>query len=142
MIYQIEMIIQAPRDWVASLYIDHNGMKAWETGLESIESHTGQLFDEGSQGDLIFRFGDSEMRMHVHVESSHLPDDITLIYQVPGAWNRCVNYFKHHDEGTLWIMDVEFRFDNPVDIPLERFIEKTTQGMTLYKNFCEMRHSG
>ncbi len=142
MIYQVEMIIKAPRDFVASLYVDPSSMKDWESGLESIESHQGQLFDEGSHGDLVFKFGNQEMRMHVSVESSHLPHEVTMIYQVPGAWNRCVNHFMDHHEETRWIMDVEFKFEHDIEVPLERFIEKTTQGMMLYKNYCEMRHSG
>lgn len=140
MIYQVEMLIKAPRDLVSKLYIDKTSMKAWQSGLESIESHEGDLFDSGSHGDLVFKFGNQEMRMYVSVESSHLPDDITLIYQVKGAWNRCVNTFKGHLEGTLWIMEVEFKFDEPMDLPIERFIKKTTEAMNLYRDFIEMRH--
>jgi hypothetical protein len=137
--YQIEMLIKRDIQQVSSLYIDKTGMLVWEKGLKAIESTRGTLFEQGSQGDLIFVFGDQKMRMHVTVESSHLPDEITMIYEMKGAWNRCVNSFLHHHHGTRWIMDVEFRFEVEPNIPLERFMEQTQAGMTLFKDYVEMR---
>ncbi len=137
--YQIELLIARDIDEVSALYIDKKAMLNWEQGLKSIESVTGTLFESGSRGDLIFMHGNHEMRMYVTVESSHLPDEITMIYEVKGAWNRCANFFKKHALGTLWIMDVEFRFEEEPKIPLERFMEQTKLGMTYFKDYVESR---
>jgi hypothetical protein len=34
-------------------------------------------------------------------------------------------------------MDVTFIFENEMDVPLVRFIEKTEQGMKMFKDFVE-----
>lgn len=139
--YVIKMEINLPRDLVSQLYVDHPAMLEWEKGLVEIESTHGILFQTGSQGLLWFQLPDSKMKMHVMVESSDLPEMIVLIYQVPGAYNRCVNRFESKQDKTLWTMDVEFRFEAEMNLPKERFIEKTTQGMQLFKDYCEKRIS-
>lgn len=138
MIYTTELIIKANIDTVSMLFVDKNSMNQWEPGLKAIESTQGNLFEEGSEGDLVFQFGEHEMRMHVVVESDDLPNQITLIYQVPGAWNRCVNHFIPMSNQTKWVMDVEFRFDVEPNLSTDQFAEKTLHSMTLFKAFVEM----
>jgi hypothetical protein len=137
--YQIELLIERDIEDVSPLFIDKKAMLVWEKGLKSIESHTGELFESGSKGDLIFWIHDQEMHMHVTVESCHLPDEITLVYEVKGTWNRCVNTFIKHPLGTSWIMDVEFKFEEDPKIPKERFMEQTKMGMTYFKDYVEAR---
>ena len=88
-------------------------------------------------GYLVFKFGDQEMKMKVSVVSNTLPDQITQIYEVPGAWNQCINQFVEVDGQTKWTMDVIFMLESEKDIPRERFIAKTTEAMHILKNFVE-----
>lgn len=135
--YTCEITIHKNRDWVTKNYIDKDQMPLWEKGLTKIEEVKGQLFDTDSEGYLIFMFGKQEMKMKVSVEKNALPDQIIQIYEVPGAWNRCDNYFYEIGEHTKWVMDVTFLFDEKTNIPEERFFEKTKAGMQIFKDFIE-----
>jgi hypothetical protein len=56
---------------------------------------------------------------------------------VPGAWNRCDNHFIEKGGQTLWKMDVIFKFEQDMNVALERFIEKTKASMMVFKSFVE-----
>ncbi|RJX24124.1 MAG: SRPBCC family protein [Acholeplasma sp.] len=135
--YQVDLFVSAPREKVFSAYLDHDAMKEWETGLTKIESIQGSLFDEGSIGYLHFIFGEHQMKMKVTNEKIECPDHIIQIYEVPGAWNRCDNHFIDLKDKTHWIMDVEFRFDEDPNLPIERFMDKTKAGMAIFKAYIE-----
>lgn len=135
--YTIEMIINKNREQVASSYLDIHDMPIWEKGLERIETIEGKLFETGSQGVMHVMFGDTSIKMKVTIEKACLPELIIQIFEVPGAWNRCVNHFIDMNPHTKWVMEVTFNFDHPVTIPQERFIEKTTQSMTMFKDYIE-----
>jgi len=135
--YQISLDIHDNLKRVTTLYINQKRMKEWEKGLSHIEQTKGTLFQTGSEGFLVFSFNDIELKMKVYVESNQLPREITLIYEVSGVWNRCVNSFKETNGVTRWNMDVEFRFSQANDTPVERFIEKTKEGMNTFKRFVE-----
>jgi len=135
--YKITYIIDEKRDIVANLFVDRKHMKSWEVGLQEIEDIKGVLFETGSDGHLIFDFQGNQMKMKVYVESNQLPKEIVIIYQVAGAWNRCGNTFKSVNGKTEWTMDVEFRFNEPQNIGLEKFIEKTSKGMEIFRDYVE-----
>ncbi|MBU1094635.1 MAG: hypothetical protein KKH01_09280 [Firmicutes bacterium] len=139
--YQITFIIDEKLNKVAQLYIDKKQMSQWETGLTRIEEIKGNLFDTGSEGHLVFVHNNEEIKMKIYVESNQLPKAIVIIYQMPGAWNRCISTFKKVDSKTEWQMDVEFRFNAPQEIGLEKFIEQTSKGMQKFKDFVEKHQS-
>ena len=135
--YQVEVIINEDRDKVSRLYVDMNQMPLWEKGLVEIIHEEGTLFKTNSKGLMVFSFDGQKMPMKVSVEKENLPDQIIQIFEVPGAWNRCDSHFIDFNHQTKWVMDVEFKFDEPHDIPLERFIEKTKTSMHIFKDFVE-----
>lgn len=135
--YQVQMTIHKERKTVTESYINRADMLKWEKGLNRIEDTKGILFEENSEGFLVFKFNDQEMKMKVTVEEIKTPELMTMIYELPGAWNRCVNQFKEINGNTIWTMDVTFIFENEMDVPLVRFIEKTEQGMKMFKDFVE-----
>ena len=135
--YSIDMMIHKPKALVARLYVDRDMMPVWEKGLVGIEDSKLKLFETGSEGYLVFSFNNQESKMKVTVTNNNLPDLITQIYEVPGAWNECVNTFEEVNGITKWTMDVTFKMDAPYDIPKEAFINKTTQAMDIYKQFVE-----
>lgn len=138
--YKVSLTIDESLDVVSSLYIDQEAMLIWEKGLKRIEDRELSLFQTGSSGVLVFGFNEQEMHMKVSVEKNELPKAIDLIYEVPGAWNLCKNTFLAlNDKKTLWTMDVEFRFDQPMGLPLEAFIKKTEDAMNMFKAFVEHR---
>lgn len=135
--YKIDVLIQKPITLVTDLYINRQTMSLWEKGLDHIEDVSGYLFETGSIGYLVFKFGEQEMKMKVSVVSNALPHQITQIYEVEGAWNQCINRFDEIDGQTKWTMDVIFILESEKDIPKERFIAKTTEAMHIFKNFVE-----
>jgi len=137
--YQVNMNINKPMNEVVSLYTNKKSMLQWEPGLKEIKENKGQLFETGSEGILVFEYDKKQMNMKTYVESNQLPKQITIVYEMMGTWNRCINNFKEKNGMTAWEMDVEFRFNKPTEIPIEQFIEKTTQGMNIFKTFVEQK---
>jgi len=135
--YKIEIEINEKRDKVASLYVNKDLMLLWEQGLVRVDSHEKTLFETGSQGALVFMANQKEMLMKVTVEENHLPEFISVVYELPGAWNRFTVQFLEVKNKTVCHIESEFRFDQPHQIPLEAFIEKTTEGMNQFKQFAE-----
>jgi hypothetical protein len=135
--YQVKKIINQKKNIVAKTFVDKKKMRMWEKGFDRIEPIEGKLFRTGSTGYMVFRLGESELLMTVHVLSNQLPNHITLIYEVAGAKNRCINTFRKKGDQTIWTMDVCFEFDVEPQLPIERFIEKTNQGMEVFKDFVE-----
>src|SRR3989339_433577 len=91
--YGISIQIKEKKDRVAELYVDKELMHLWEQGLERVDSYQGTLFETGSKGALVFMFNQKEMPMKVSVENNSLPQSLSVIYEVPGAWNRFVVSF-------------------------------------------------
>lgn len=135
--YSVQLEIKKPQTLVSNLFVDRHIMPLWETGLIRIEDENLTLFNTASQGYLVFDFNGKESKMKVTVLENRLPDSITIIYELPGAYNQCINTFKSMSNYTLWTMDVIFKFDQEIDVPLDAFIEKTTKGMELFKVFVE-----
>lgn len=135
--YTCEIMIDASLLEVTKLYIDKENMVIWEKGLTEIIDQKGHLFETNSEGDLVFNFDQKQMIMHVKVEKNELPEQIIQIFTVPGAWNRCDSKFYNKNGKTRWVMDVTFLFDEDPKLPVERFIEKTTSGMRVFKQFVE-----
>jgi len=135
--YQLQITIDQPIEVVTSLYVNRQTMHLWEKGLIQIIDEKNQLFQEDSSGYLVFSLNEFEMKMKTTVISNKLPDEITIIYEVPGAWNQCINRFIADHEKTKWTMDVIFEMETETFIPKERFIEKTMQAMNIYKEFVE-----
>jgi hypothetical protein len=135
--YKIEIEINEKKDRVAALYVNKNLMHLWEQGLIRVESYEKTLFETGSQGALVFITDQKEMLMKVTVEDNHLPESISVIYELPGAWNRFTIQFKEIKHKTVCHIESEFKFDQPHQIPLEAFIQKTTEGMNQFKQFVE-----
>jgi hypothetical protein len=135
--YSVQLEIKKPQILVSNLFVDRKTMPLWETGLTRIEDENHSLFNTSSQGYLVFDFNGKESKMKVSVLENKLPNTITIVYELPGAYNQCINTFKPMGNQTLWTMDVIFKFDLEIDVPLEAFIEKTTKGMELFKAFVE-----
>jgi len=135
--YSVNVRINKPVAVVTELFVNKQLMQRWETNLVRIEESETPLFSTGSHGVLVFNNDGNELRMTVSVTENDLPNTISLVYEVPGAYNRCLNRFASSAEGTSWTMDVLFRFETDVDIPIELFISKTTENMNRFKKFVE-----
>lgn len=131
--YQIEMDIYQEIDKVYENYLNQEDMLKWISGLKEV---IGSSFEKGSESILVFSSFDHDMEMKLTVKDKY-PYTLDLIYEVKGAWNRCVSTFKKGEGKTHWVMDVTFLFENEIDLPIERFMDKTKEGMSLYKQYIE-----
>ncbi len=135
--YTIQMMIEKPIDQVTSFYINRKTMPLWEKGLTEISDIKNKLFEQDSEGFLLFSINGYQMSMKTSVISNHLPSEITMVYEVPGAWNQCINRFEAIQNQTKWTMDVIFEMEHETYIEKDRFIAKTTEAMRIYKDFIE-----
>jgi hypothetical protein len=135
--YQVKTIINQRKELVAKTFVDQEQMRMWEKGFDRIEPLEGKLFRTNSSGNMVFRLGESELLMKVTVLANELPNHMTLMYEVAGAKNRCVNTFRKKGDQTIWTMDVDFEFDVKPELPIEQFINKTKQGMAVFKSYVE-----
>ena len=136
--YRISLQVNKHISMVSKKYLEQESMLRWMNNLISIETLKGALFEEGSEGYLVFEHQGKHAKMKITILKSDLPHTITAFYEVQGAYNKCVNTFEVLSENqTMWHMDVLFKFDFDNDIPIEMFKEKTRQSMLIYKDFIE-----
>ena len=134
--YQIELDIDQDISLVYENYLNGNDMLKWIQGLKDVKELKGSSFEKGSESLLVFSTHDQIMEMKLTVQDKK-PHILDVIYEVPGAWNRCVSTFKKVDGKTHWVMDVTFVFEQEISLPIERFMDKTKEGMKLYKTYIE-----
>ncbi len=134
--YRVEMLIELSRKEVFEMYTTKEHFERWELGLDRIESNESNIFAKDAVSFLIFKYNDKEMKMKMTVKNIKAPDKLEVIYEVPGAYNLCKNYFYDENDQTKWIMDVEFLFSPKVNIPKENFINKTKSGMQIFKDYA------
>lgn len=136
--YRVSIEVNKPISLVSSHYLHQKMMLKWIPNLVDIISTRGVLFNQGSEGYLMFQHEGQSTTMKVSVIKDGLPDHVTVVYEVLGAYNKCINTFeKMNDHQTMWHMDVYFKFENDIDVPKKTFFEKTKKSMLLYKEFIE-----
>ncbi|NLG81835.1 MAG: hypothetical protein GX490_04875 [Bacilli bacterium] len=133
--YQCKVEINASRDKVTELYQDITWQK--ELGLARKEIIKGEPWQTGSEAYLYFPVNEKELVMKETIEANNLPQSLTVIYEMGDTWNRCVNQFIEKNGKVIYIMDVEFRFKEELDIPKIKFINQTQQEMVYFKSFVE-----
>lgn len=111
--YTLEITIDAPRDKVVELFTDPTHFADWQPGLERYRLISGsQAQEEGAKAELTTRTGSRTMEMTEMIESNSLPDELALIFETDGVWNRSLNRFiAESPESTRWVWDNEFRFE-------------------------------
>jgi hypothetical protein len=118
---------------------DYLQMPKWEKGLNRIEHISGGVNQKGSITHLIFTFGEEEMVMKETIEEIIAPNKVSIVYEVPGAWNRCVNTFIEVGNETEWMMESEFVFDRENTTPIQEFKKQTTKAMDMFRKFMELK---
>lgn len=109
--YKQEIVIDAPRAKVVELFTDPRHFTEWQPGLECYELISGEQAQTGAKAELTTRAGNRMTGMTETVESSTLPDEIVVIYETHGVWNRNANQFiAETPDTTRWVCENEFRF--------------------------------
>ncbi len=108
--YSLDIEINLPRDQVVALFRDQEKLSKWQPGLISIAPLSGEPEEVGAKTRLIHKMGTRKIEMVETVEVANLPDEMILVYEAKGVWNRCINRFVVLSaEQTLWNFETEFR---------------------------------
>jgi uncharacterized protein YndB with AHSA1/START domain len=110
--YTQEIIIEVPRDRVVALFVDPEHFSDWQPGLECYQLVSGEQAQTGARAELTTRSGHRVTGMTETVERNALPDELDVIYETPGVWNRNANRFSAESPtSTRWTSGNEFRFE-------------------------------
>ncbi len=109
--YTQEIVIDAPREKVVELFTDPAHFGDWQPGLECYELVSGQQAQTGAKAEITTRTGNRVTGMTETVEKNALPDELDVVYETHGVWNRSANRFlAESPASTRWISENEFRF--------------------------------
>ncbi len=110
--YTQEIVINAPREEVVALFTDPEHFSDWQPGLECYELVSGEQAQTGAKAELTTRAGSRVTGMTETVEKNALPDQLDVVYETHGVWNRNSNRFLAESPTTTrWISQNEFRFE-------------------------------
>ncbi len=134
--YVCDITIHKPIEEVFRSFTNYDEMPLWQKGLSRIE-HLGDIHQKGSVSKLFFDIEGQTMMMKESLEAYVFPSVFTAIYEVEGAWNKCINHFNAKGNDTQWTMESTFKFKQENNIPQSAFEQKTLTAMKLFKHYIE-----
>jgi hypothetical protein len=137
MLYQVTTTFNQTIDRVIQGFIDLEMMKQWQPHLVEIQAESSVWPKTGFIGYLMYDVTGIKSKMKVTIESNELPNQLVLIYEVPGVYNRCAYYFEEKGHQTDYRMDVVFTFEDGVERPEALFKAETTRIMAVFKQYIE-----
>jgi uncharacterized protein YndB with AHSA1/START domain len=141
-----EIVIDRPRDEVVRLFTDPAHFAEWQPGLECYELVSGEQGKTGAKAELTTRAGGRVTGMTETIEHSALPNEISVIYETHGVWNRNVNRFADlAPTSTRWTSENEFRFTGvrkALGLLEGSFKKESLETMERFKAFAEGRAAG
>lgn len=141
--YQVEMVIDLPKEKVTELISDPNNMSKWQEGFVEMSHVSGNPGEVGAVSKMRYKMGKREIEMTETIEAIDLPHSFVMIYQSDMAWNRHDDTFTDLEGGTktLWKADNEFRFNGFFKLMAwmmkSMFKKQSLKFMTDFKNFAE-----
>jgi len=139
--YTLEITIDAPREKVVELFTDPAHFKEWQPGLERYELVSGRQAQVGAKAKVTTRTGNRTMQMTETVQSNTLPDELGVVYETAGVWNRNVNhFFADSPDSTRWVSENEFRFEGvrkALGLIPGSFEKESLKIMERFKEFVE-----
>ncbi|MEO1437299.1 MAG: SRPBCC family protein [Bacteroidota bacterium] len=111
--YQVEVIIDRPRNEVIQLFDSTEHMHQWMEGLLEFEHLSGTPGEVGAKSKMRFQMGKRDMTLIETITTRNLPDELSGTYEAPGAFNIVNNYFEALNEHqTRYMVVQEFKFDS------------------------------
>ncbi len=140
--YTLKVDIALPRAKVVELFDNPDNWPKWQESFVSSTALEGTPGEKGAKTKLIHKFGRRETEMVETIESKNLPEEMTCIYNSPGAWNRVINRFAEIGPNeTRWEFECEFRCTGFVRILAflmpGMFQKASLKDMTSFKRFVE-----
>ena len=147
--YELELVIDAPRDQVVELFLDSNNLKHWQPSLVRFEMITdGPFRGVGAQSKQLHRMGTREVEMIATITAENHPDEFAATFEADDVWNLIENRFApmSHDS-TKWTLVSECTSSSwwmkvfMVLFP-GMFKKQTMEFMQYFKIFVESRVGG
>jgi hypothetical protein len=135
--YQVKTTFNQTIDRVIQGFIDLKMMKQWQPHLVEIQSVSSVWPNAGFVGYLMYDVTGIKSKMKVTIESNKLPNQLVLVYEVPGVYNRCAYYFEAKGSQTEYWMDVIFKFEDGIERPEALFKAEITRIMDVFKTYIE-----
>ena len=145
--YTEKIEIEQPIELVSQLFADIYRMKEYMPGTKDIILTEGKDGVKGAKYKFIWEMGDEHMEMYGTLKSNHLPDSLTMWYEMPGVLN--IMNQKHEkisEHKTLVINQQEFQFHGimkmiaffePTGFNEESFKIQTKIYLKAFKDFDE-----
>ncbi|MFT5217112.1 MAG: hypothetical protein ACI83H_002245 [Glaciecola sp.] len=141
--YNIELIINLPRDKVIRKMDNVDNMKHWQRGLTSAEHISGTPGEVGAKMQLNYKFGKREMQLIETISKRDFPREFHANYDTKGMHNVQENFYEETtDDKTKWISKCEFI---PTNFMMKMmttlmpgvFKKQSRKYMDDFKNFAE-----
>lgn len=107
--YDLEILIDMPREDVLRLFNNEENLYKWQPGLQSIKHLSGTHGKQGAKTELVFLMGKRKIIMVETIVSMRLPNSFSATYEAKGVWNKVDNSFIAKGEKTLWKTHNEFK---------------------------------
>jgi uncharacterized protein YndB with AHSA1/START domain len=109
--YNIELIINKPRQEVWHAFIDPDRMKSWQTSLTAIELLNGTPGQPGAESRLVFEERGREYSLIERILSCREPESIEQSYENEFSIDTiCSTFLEQGLDQTLWITETEYKF--------------------------------
>ncbi len=142
--YSIDIEINQPREQLVASFHDQDNLPQWQPSLLSVTPLSGTPGQAGAETKMIHKMGFKHVEMLETIEAVNLPDEIIVIYEAKGVWNRCVNRFiALSAEQTQWKFETEFRCSGFMRLMVSfmpgMFKKQSLREMENFKAFAERR---
>ena len=141
--YNVELIIDLPRDEVIKKMDNVDNMKHWQRGLMAAEHLSGTPGEIGAKMQLKYKFGKREMQLVETITKRNFPEEFHAIYETKGMHNVQENFFEATSDGkTKWISNCEFTPSGfmmrmMTTLMPRAFKKQSKKYMEDFKNFAE-----
>ena len=107
--FNVEVIIDLPREEVIKKMDNVDNMKHWQRGLVSAEHISGTPGQVGAKMKLNYEFGKRKMELIESITKNNFPDEFNATYTTKGMNNIQENVFEETADGkTKWTSICEF----------------------------------
>lgn len=111
--YQVETVINLPREEVVKIFDNPDNLSKWQPTLVSMKHISGKEGEPGAKSRMVYKRGNGTMEMTETIVTRNLPEEFTANYETDGVLNINRNYFHAvSDTQTRWVTDTEFQFSS------------------------------
>ncbi len=134
--------MKLPRSVAVKLFENRSYRRQWQPSLLSCEPLSAPHARDGARWRLRQRAGKREISIIETVTKHAPPHELTVTYEMPGAWSRVENRFEEIGPSeTRWSVESEFRCKGLMRLTAvlfpKLFKRQTLQSMHRFKEFAE-----